>query len=86
MSRIIRDHAAGVRIDDDHLTESIRPTDNDGAFAEVELGFTEDVALAEAGRCLLCVCQARGACTLQKLSIEYGAGTKVYRGKEAWTP
>jgi formate dehydrogenase major subunit len=61
-------------------------TDNDGAFAEVELGFTEDVALAEAGRCLLCVCQARGACTLQKLSIEYGAGTKVYRGKEAWTP
>jgi formate dehydrogenase major subunit len=61
-------------------------TDNDGAFAEVELGFGEDVALVEAGRCLLCVCQARGACTLQKLSIAYGAGTKVYRGKEAWTP
>ncbi|MCC0007204.1 MAG: FAD-dependent oxidoreductase [Hyphomicrobiaceae bacterium] len=64
----------------------IGPFDNDGAFAEVELGYTEDVALAEAGRCLLCVCQARGACTLQKLSIQYGAGTKVYRGKEAWTP
>ncbi len=60
--------------------------DNEGAFAEVELGFTEEVALAEAGRCLLCVCQARGACTLQKLSIQYGAGTKLYRGKEAWTP
>ncbi|MGD9669250.1 MAG: FAD-dependent oxidoreductase [Hyphomicrobiaceae bacterium] len=60
--------------------------DNDGAFAEVELGFTEEVALAEAGRCLLCVCQARGACTLQKLSLEFGAGTKVYRGKEAWKP
>lgn len=60
--------------------------DNDGAFAEVELGFTEEVALAEAGRCLLCVCQARGACTLQRLSLEFGAGTKVYRGKEAWKP
>lgn len=60
--------------------------DNDGAFAEVELGFTEDVALAEAARCLLCVCQARGTCSLQKLSLEFGAGTKVYRGKEAFTP
>lgn len=60
--------------------------DNDGAFAEVELGFTEEVALAEAGRCLLCICQARGTCSLQKLSLEFGAGTKVYRGKEAFTP
>ncbi len=58
--------------------------DNEGAFAEVELGYTEDVAQAEAGRCLLCICQARGACALQKLSLQYGAGTKTYRGKEAW--
>lgn len=58
--------------------------DNDGAFAEVELGFTEEVALREAGRCLLCRCQAAGSCTLQSLSLAYGAGTKTYRGKEAW--
>lgn len=57
--------------------------DNDGAFAEVELGFDEATALREAGRCLLCVCQARGSCSLQQLSLKYGAGTKVYRGKEA---
>jgi formate dehydrogenase major subunit len=56
--------------------------DADGAFAEVELGYDEDTALAEAGRCLLCRCQKTGACELQKLSIAYGAGTKVYRGKE----
>lgn len=56
--------------------------DNDGAFAEVELGFDEETALREAGRCLLCRCQAAGTCTLQKLSLEFGAGTKVYRGKE----
>ncbi len=56
--------------------------DADGAFAEVELGFTEETALTEAGRCLLCRCQAAGTCTLQSLSIAYNAGTKTYRGRE----
>ncbi len=58
--------------------------DNDEAFAEVEVGFTEEVALREAGRCLMCRCQATGVCDLQRLSIQYGAGTKTYLGKEAW--
>jgi hypothetical protein len=58
--------------------------DNDEAFKEVETGFTEETALEEAGRCLMCRCQAAGVCTLQSLSIEYGAGTKTYLGKDAW--
>ncbi len=58
--------------------------DNDEAFKEVETGFSEEEALEEAGRCLMCRCQAAGVCTLQKLSIEYGAGTKEYLGREAW--
>ena len=58
--------------------------DNDEAFAEVETGFSEEDALREAGRCLMCRCQAAGVCILQSLSIEYGAGTKTYLGKEAW--
>jgi formate dehydrogenase major subunit len=58
--------------------------DNDEAFREVEVGFSEEEALEEAGRCLMCRCQAAGVCTLQKLSLEYGAGTKVYLGKDAW--
>ncbi|MBE9558939.1 MAG: FAD-dependent oxidoreductase, partial [Proteobacteria bacterium] len=58
--------------------------DNDEAFHEVETGFSEEEALAEASRCLMCRCQAAGVCTLQKLSIEYGAGTREYLGKEAW--
>lgn len=53
------------------------------AFAEVELGFTEEQALREAGRCLLCRCQAAGVCKLQNYSLAYGAGTKVFRGKES---
>lgn len=61
----------------------IGSVDNDGAFAEVELGFDEETAVREAGRCLLCRCQAAGSCDLQRLSLAYGAGTKVYRGKEA---
>lgn len=58
--------------------------DNDPAFAEVETGFSEEEAQREAGRCLMCRCQAAGVCDLQRLSIEYGAGTKEYLGKEAW--
>jgi len=58
--------------------------DNNEAFREVEVGFTEEEALEEAARCLMCRCQAAGVCTLQKHSIEYGAGTKTYLGKEAW--
>jgi len=55
--------------------------DNDGAFAEVELGLADDVATTEAERCLQCVCQAAGTCSLQKYSIAFGAGTTRYVGK-----
>lgn len=58
--------------------------DNDEAFKEVEVGFSEEAALQEAGRCLMCLCQAAGVCKLQSLSIEYGAGTTAYLGKDAW--
>ncbi len=58
--------------------------DNDEAFLEVELGFTEEMAQSEAGRCLMCRCQAAGVCDLQRLCLQYGAGTKTYLGREAW--
>ena len=59
--------------------------DNDPAFAEVETGFSEKDAQSEASRCLMCTCHAAGACELQRLSIEFGAGTRTYLGREAWT-
>jgi len=49
-------------------------------FEEVELGFEEAAARAEAARCLQCTCHAASACQLQRLSIEYGAGTKEFKG------
>ena len=55
-----------------------------GAFLEVELGFTEEQAIVEAERCLQCVCQAAGSCDLQKYSLEFGAGTKEYKGPLAF--
>jgi formate dehydrogenase major subunit len=55
-----------------------------GAFLEVELGFTEEQAIIEAERCLQCVCQAAGTCDLQKYSLEFGAGTKEYKGPLAF--
>ena len=55
-----------------------------GAYAEVELGFSEDTAVTEAERCLQCVCQAAGSCDLQKYSLQFGAGTKEYRGPLAF--
>ncbi len=56
---------------------------NEGAFAEVELGLDDEAAQREASRCLQCVCQAAGSCSLQKYSLEYGAGTTAYTGKPA---
>jgi formate dehydrogenase major subunit len=55
-----------------------------GAYAEVELGFSEETAVTEAERCLQCVCQAAGSCDLQKYSLQFGAGTKEYVGALAF--
>jgi formate dehydrogenase alpha subunit len=52
----------------------------DAAFAEVEHAFSDETAHQEAERCLQCRCQAAGTCSLQKYSLEYGAGTKMFKG------
>lgn len=41
-------------------------------FDQVECGFTEEAAVAEAARCLACACQVNGNCELQDLAAEYG--------------
>ncbi|CAM4077514.1 formate dehydrogenase subunit alpha [Vibrio neonatus] len=43
------------------------------SFAEVELGFDNREAMAEAARCLECGCQANTECDLRDYSTEYGA-------------
>lgn len=51
-------------------------------FDEVELGFSEQEARAEAARCLQCTCHAAGDCDLQRFAIRYGAGTVEFKGKQ----
>ncbi len=50
-------------------------------FEQVECGFTEEAAIAEAGRCLACACQVNGACDLQRLAAEYGVEGPTYKGE-----
>lgn len=40
-------------------------------FAEIELGFSNDVAMAEAARCLECGCQVNTDCRLRDYASEY---------------
>ena len=50
-------------------------------FEQVECGFAEDAAIAEAARCLACACQVNGACELQDLAAEYGVPEPSSNGK-----
>ncbi len=49
-------------------------------FNEVELGYTEEMALTETTRCLECGCSELFTCDLKRLSDEYGAEQKKYGG------
>ncbi len=40
-------------------------------FRLIELGYTQEQAEREAGRCLQCACPAAGQCDLQRYSLEY---------------
>ena len=48
-------------------------------FCEYTLGFSEDVALREAGRCLGCGCVAVSKCELRRLATAYDADLSVLR-------
>ncbi|MCG9697649.1 formate dehydrogenase subunit alpha [Shewanella sp. Isolate11] len=53
-----------------------------GSFAEIELGFSEDAALAEAARCLECGCQANTDCQLRDYASEYRIDGKAIDGQQ----
>ena len=51
-----------------------------GNFAEIELGFTEDMARRESERCLACGCQDVFECKLRELATEYDVDDTKYSG------
>lgn len=50
------------------------------SFEEVELGFTANVAQAEAGRCMNCGCWKATTCQLRQYATEYGADPLRFAG------
>ncbi len=59
------------------------PTQDPGikaGFDEYELGFSENMAQIEAGRCLACGCQKAFDCTLRDLGTAYGVDERKYAG------
>lgn len=49
-------------------------------FNEVEIGFSQESAAAEASRCLSCGCRSYESCTLRRLAVEYGAEPERFAG------
>jgi len=49
-------------------------------FEEVELGFSEQVAVKEAGRCMNCGCSRSTTCALRRHATEYGADPLRFEG------
>jgi formate dehydrogenase major subunit len=50
------------------------------SFQEVELGFSMETALSEAGRCLSCGCWKATTCQLRQYATEYGADPLRFSG------
>lgn len=51
-----------------------------GSFAEIELGFSENMARTESERCLACGCQDAFECKLRELATEYAVDDRKYSG------
>ncbi len=73
---------AGVEVCERAEMPELALCDRVCTFQEVELGYDETQALAEAGRCLECGCVAIDNCRLRDYAIEYGADTYRFAGKK----
>jgi NADPH-dependent glutamate synthase beta subunit-like oxidoreductase/formate hydrogenlyase subunit 6/NADH:ubiquinone oxidoreductase subunit I len=52
-------------------------------FSIIEMGYLQEQAQREAGRCLQCACPAAGQCDLQRYSIEHGLADNRFHDGEA---
>jgi len=60
----------------------LNPESRNTNFKEVELGFSEADAQAEADRCLECGCQVNSTCKLRKYATEYGINLELFLGNK----
>ena len=64
----------------------LAPAEWKRSFNEIELGFTEEMAKAEAERCLSCGCQEVFECKLRRLATEYKVNDNHYAGRKRHLP
>lgn len=76
----VKDYADVKRIARNAML-ALPPEARKGNFAEIEPGFTEEMAKAEAERCLACGCQYVFECKLRQLATEYDADDTKYAGR-----
>lgn len=62
------------------------PDNRAKSFEEVEIGFSEEDAQAEAKRCLECGCQINETCKLREYAIEYGVDPSLFFGEKNQHP
>jgi len=65
---------------------ALDPEERKHNFTEIELGFTEEMAKTEAGRCLACGCQDVFECRLRQLATEYEIDDTRYAGRKRYIP
>jgi formate dehydrogenase major subunit len=56
------------------------PEQRVAGFDEVELGYSQEVAMKEAGRCMNCGCWKASTCQLRQIATEYGADPLRFAG------
>lgn len=76
MAEFFREIEAGDRA----AMPELPPAERVKSFAEVELGFPEDLARQEAARCMHCGCWKSSTCQLRQYATEYGADPLRFAG------
>ena len=70
----------GIKAKSRIKTPEITPQGRLNNFAEVEQGFSDDLALEEAARCLECACQANTQCDLRDYATQYRVDSDAVAG------
>jgi formate dehydrogenase major subunit len=65
---------------------ALAPEERKKSFDEIDLGFVDEMAKAEAKRCLSCGCQDVFECKLRQLATEYEVNDNHYAGRKRHLP
>lgn len=81
LAHVDREHFKNIEKMARKIMPELTPEQREQSFEEVETGFDNLDAIAEAARCLECGCQANTQCDLRDYSTEYGANQHFEHAK-----